>query len=172
MFIKRENIAEQGAEVPVGLYRARVLSTSVKKMTKRPECDMTTLKCEIISPETVQNAGKTVTSAGRQFYLRLMHVPGESWGNGAAQTFLDKLQIPCDEGYDTDKGDELLKGMEFDIVLESEEQIKRYPREEGEKEGKPILDSAGNPVKNGWQIKAELSNVPAYCNPVKTDMPI
>lgn len=99
-----------------------------------------------------------------------MHVPGEDWGQAKVFTFMDKLGIDYGDGYDTDLHEAYFKGMEFDIVLDSEEDVMRKPKQPGQKEGDPILDGEGNQITNGWIIRGDIANVPDKCRPNKVEL--
>lgn len=135
---------------------------------------MTTLTTEIID-DTITLDEKEYVVAGRQARLFLMHVQKESWGQARVEVFCRKLALPIEESddgiggtemlYDDEKHELYFKGMEFDIVLHPEEQVKRMDKKAGEKEGKPILDGEGNEIKDGWRLVGGIDDVPSHCAP-------
>lgn len=166
-YSKSDSVQGGKCQVPKQLYRARVTGTKFGKSGKGH--DMTTLTCEIIDPEAIELNGETLRIAGRQFNLWLLHVPNETWGQARVFDFMERLGIDHGGEYDTDLHKEYFLGMEFDIVLDSEEDVKRYEKQPGEKEGKPILDGEGNPISDGYRILAQVDSVPTKCRPVKND---
>jgi len=165
-----------GGYIPEGLYRARCIGT---KFTPRNGSGqrMTTLDCEIIEPETLEINGKEVTVAGRKFPIYLIHNPEKTgWASQEqVMNFCKKLNIDLgsDENgepvYDDDLHKEYFHGMEFDIVLKAEEQIKRYQKKPGEKVGAPILDGEGKEISSGWQITTNPDDVLDNCKPTKNE---
>ena len=154
--------------LPKNLYRARIIGTKYGKSAKG--YDMTTLTCEVISPESVNVDGNDYRIAGRQFNLWLMHVPGETWGQAQVFDFMDKLGIVYGDEYDTERHEEYFKGVEFDIILDSQEEVKRMAPKAGQKQGDPILDGEGNKISDGYRILANLSDVPSQCRPTRVSM--
>lgn len=168
MKIKSSEMATNaGGWIPEMLYRVRCIGTAFTKenSSKQP---MTTLKCEIIDPEKTTVDGKEVVLAGRPFQMFLIHnVSRTGWASQEqVMEFCKKLGIETgvdDRGepeYDTDLHKEYYHGMEWDMVLSCEEQIRRHPRQPGEKEGKPILDGEGKEISMGFQVRANPSDVP------------
>lgn len=163
--------------LPRGRYRARVIGTKKGKSSKDDHV-MTTLTCEIIEDATVN--GEELQCAGRQFTMFLHHVANETWGQSQVFKLCKRLGIKLpteDDGmggetplYDDDLHKEYFHGMEFDIILSSSEDVKRYEPEQGEKLGKPILDGEGNPISGGFRINLpNINDVPEHCNPVKNE---
>lgn len=166
---KSDTVVGNKCPIPTELYRGRVIGTKEGKSSGGHP--MTTLTCEIIAPETVVIDDKEYKIAGRQFMLWLMHVPSEQWGQGKVFSFMDKLGLDCGEDYDTTKHKEYFLGMEFDIILSSEEDIKRMAPKPGQKLGDPIRDGEGNPISLGYRITTDLDNVPVHCRPTRTELP-
>lgn len=169
---KSEARSSAGGFIPEGMYRARVIGT--KFVTKNGSGQpMTTLDCEIIEPETLTIDGAEITVAGRKFPIYLIHnVERTGWASQEqVNRFCDKLRIETglDENgepeYDTDQHKEYFHGREFDIILKSEEEIKRYERKPGQKQGDPILDGEGNQISNGFRITGNADDVPENCHP-------
>jgi hypothetical protein len=168
--IAKSDVVQGGRnEIPTRLYRVRCIGTKFGKSGKGH--DMTTLDIEIIDPEFVNINGQEYRVTGRQAKMWLLHVPGETWGQGRVFGFMDKLGIQYGEEYDTDLHKEYFMGMEWDMVLSSEETLARHPKQPGEKEGAPILDGEGKPISSGFQIDADIELVPANCRPSKTELP-
>lgn len=169
MKIQKTDIVQGGrCKITRGLYRVRVIGTDFGKSSKGHA--MTTLTVEIIEPETIMDGDVELKIAGRQTKIYLMHVPSEAWGQAQVFEFMDKLGIDHNNEYDTDLHKEYFLGQEFDIILDSEEDLKRYAKVPGEKEGKPILDGQGAPISNGWNIKTGLSDIPALCRPTRSEL--
>lgn len=167
-FNKADAVVGGRCQIPKDRYRARIINEKVGK--SRSDYDMITLTGEIIAPEEIDLNGKVARIAGRQFQLFLMLVPGESWGLDQVCTFMDKLAIDYGGEVDTGLTKEYFHGVEFDIVLDSEEDIQRKPAQPGQKEGDPILDGEGNPITNGWRIIANLNAVPEKCAPSRSEL--
>lgn len=173
---KAETATNAGGYISEGLYRARVLGTKSvpKNSSGKP---MTTLSCEIIDPEAITVNGENVRVAGRQFQLYLIHnVERTGWASQEqVLRFADKLKVELgtDENgepeYDTDLHKEYFHGMEFDIVLRAEEDVKRYAPKPGQKQGDPILDGEGKQISSGWRITANPDDVPENCSPRKNE---
>jgi len=177
MKISKANTATNaGGYIPEGLYRARCLGTKFteKNSSGKP---MKTLDCEVIDPEAVTIDGREVRVAGRKFQLFLIHnVERTGWASQEQVfRFCDKLgiELPLDENgepdYETDDHKEYFHGMEFDIVLKAEEDIKRYERKAGQKVGDPILDGEGKQISAGWRITANPDDVLDNCHPTKNE---
>lgn len=177
MKISSANIrTNAGGFIPEGLYRARCVSSKFtpKNSSGQP---MTTLDCEIIEPESLDINGKTVIVAGRKFNLYLIHnVERTGWASQEqVMRFCSKLNVDLgtdDAGepeYDTDLHKEYFHGMEFDIVLKAEEDVKRYAPEPGQRVGKPILDGEGKEISNGWRITANPDDVPDNCKAARNE---
>lgn len=165
-----------GGFIPEGLYRARCIAT--KHTAKNSSGQrMTTLDCEVIEPESIEINGKSVIVAGRKFSMFLIHnIERTGWASQEqVMRFAKKLNVDLevdengDEVYDDDLHKEYYHGMEFDIVLKAEEDIKRYERQPGEKVGRPILDGEGKEISNGWRITANPDDVPDNCKPTKNE---
>jgi len=164
-------------ELPKGCYRARVTGTSFGKSNSGNP--MTTLNAEIVEPESITIDGADQRIAGMSFKLYLVHVPslvGKQTESSQSQVFrfMDKLKVEYDgEEYDTDAHAEYFLGMEFDIILSSEEAIKRLPadKSKGEKIGAPILDGEGKEISDGWRINANISDVLENCRPSRAEVP-
>ncbi len=164
------------AFIPKMRYRARVIGTKLGEASSGNP--MTTLKCEIID-DKVEHDGKEYEVAGRQFPLFLMHVQNESWGQAKVEEFCRRLDIDIqeeDDGmggtallYDDSLHNEYFKGMEFDIILHAEENVKREEKRPGEKLGRPILDGEGKEIKDGWRVVGDIGDVPQYCNPSRNE---
>lgn len=157
----------QGGNCYIPKERYRVRCTATKLGKSNSGLPMTTLSMEIIEPESITHDGKNYMIAGRQFSYWLMHVQSESWGQARVEEFCTKLGIDTEDAYDDELHNEYFKGMEFDAVLSSEEDIKRKDRLPGQKVGDPILDGEGKPITNGWRVVAQLQDVLTHCNPVK-----
>ena len=128
---------------------------------------MTDLLCEVVSPEQVEHEDVTYNLAGQKFHLRIVHKAD------AIETtfqFMDKLGIEHNNEYDTKKINDYFRGVGFDIVLTSQEQVARYDATGDEKVVKPILDGEGAEISNGWQIQAWANEVPLNANPDKVDL--
>ena len=162
-------VADSNSQLPQGTYIARVLKfdhqgpNSAKYKEKGYE--MTTLTCEIVQPDKVTLPdGTEARSAGRRFNFWLMWNSEESWGTGRNITAIAKmLGISKDEvNINTDDPESLklvFGNRHFQVILSSEENIKRAERQKGEKQGKPILDAFGKEIKDGWRVKAQLDDI-------------
>jgi hypothetical protein len=158
--------------IPKLRYRARCIGT--KNGKSGGGHNMTTLSCEVID-DTVEQDGTSYEVAGREFKLFLMHVQKESWGQARVEEVCKRLGVELeteDDGmggeavvYDDELHKEYFHGREFDIILHSEERIKRKEKKPGQKVGDPILDGEGNEIKDGWMIQADLLDIPEHCNP-------
>lgn len=167
---EKSDVVQGGkCQIPKDRYRVRVIGEKFGKSSS--DADMTTLTVEIIEPEEVLIDNQVFKIAGRQAQMWLMHVPGETWGQSRVFEFMDKLGLDYGTHYDPKLIKEYFHGVEFDIVLSSEEDIQRYPKQQGEKMGKPILDGEGNPITNGYRILANLDAVPDKCRPTRVDLP-
>lgn len=163
---RRSDVVKGGQfEIPKDLYRVRVLNSSFG--TSSGGHPMTTLKMEIIHPESIVVNGEDKMLAGRKFSVWLMHNPDEQWGQARVFDFCDKLGIDVGDDYDPSLHKEYFVGMEFDAILRSEENVKRKDRQPGQKQGDPILDGEGKPISVGWNILMNIEEVPEKCNPVK-----
>ena len=160
--------------LPTRTYRVRINQT--EKKTSGAGYNMIAMKMEIIHPEAVDVEGKAVTVAGRKFTGHLMLVPGQAWGTREYE-FCDKLGIQLekdDEGvdiFDDTRHAEYFRGVEFDTELSSTETFKTYPKQPGEKEGKPILDGEGNKISRGFMTQFDVSRIPdgGLANPSKVE---
>lgn len=153
------------------LGRLRIIGTKFEASNSKGN-PMTTLTCEVIEPEEVAVDGKLVKVAGEKATIWLIHNPEKDWGGqGMVETFCRKLNVDLDGSYDTELHKEYFKGMEFDIILSSRELIKRYPPKPGQsrEEADPILDANGKVISSGWQIQANLSDVPDNCRPSRNE---
>ncbi len=175
---------ENKCRIPEGTYRARVIGTKFDKTNSKGN-PMTTLECEIISPEIINDeSGQEQNIAGRPFNLYLSHVltiSGNQRQSGQAQVFqfmgklgLNEMLEGNEESglqYDTDKHREYFLGMEFDIALKCEQDYKRAKadRAAGERVGKILTDSNGEKLTDGWKINAFVSDVLEQCNPERND---
>jgi hypothetical protein len=166
---KTDAVVGGRCQIPKDLYRARCIGAKYGKSAK--DLPMTTLTCEVIGPESIEVNGQEYRIVGRQFKLYLMNVPEESWGQAQVFEFMDKLGIDHGGEYDTDLVKEYFLGMEFDIVLDSEEAVMRKAPQPGQREGDVIKDGEGNPITNGWNIQAQMSGVPDKCAPTRIDLP-
>lgn len=170
--------------LPQSSYRARVVKSEFGESASRNP--MTTLSCEIIEPERITVDGEEKVVASRTFKLYLVHVPhlvGQQPISSQAQVFefMERLEVADlmekdDNGkylYNTALHKEYFLGCEFDIILSSQERIKRMrpDKTKGEKQGQPILDGEGNQIKDGWQIQANISDVQENARPTRIDMP-
>jgi len=175
MKISRSDVVFGGRiELPLQLYRARVVNTDAGKSSSGNP--MTTLGCEVIEPESVNVNGSDFKIAGKTFNLWLVHVPhliGKQTQSSQASVleFCSKLKLDIGEEYDVDLHREYYLGQCFDIVLRSEEDFKRYPKKPGEKIGEIIKDGDGNAISNGFQLRANLSDVPPNCRPSREEQP-
>lgn len=167
-FNKTDVVQGGRCEIPTALYRVRCNKSKFGKSNSDNE--MTTLSCEIVAPESINVNGIDYSIAGRDFQLFLMHVPDKSWGQAQVFEFCEKLGIDLADGYDTELHEQYFVGLEWDMILSSEEIIKRMPKQQGEKEGAPILDGLGNKISAGWQVRANLGDVPQHANPTRVDM--
>lgn len=174
MLIDNTQIIRGGKSfLPTALYRAQVVDASYGLSSSGNP--MTTLSLEIIEPEKIEHEGKEYMVAGRSFKMFLVHTTSltgrqtESSQAGVVD-FMTKLGLE-DENYDTDKVKEYFLGQQFDIILNSVEDVKRFAKQPGEKVGKPILDGEGKEITNGWNINAQLSDVPANCRPSRVEVP-
>ncbi len=160
--------------IPTQTYRVRCIGTKLSKSSSN--FPMTTLDCEIIEPETLTLSGTEVTVAGRTFQLYLIHNPGKVGWASQDQVFEFCEKIAADlpvnpetsrPRYKTEDHRAYYLGREFDIVLQSEEQIKRLPPKPGQKfgQGDPVLDGEGKPISLGYRITANPDDVPANCHP-------
>ena len=85
--------------LPKRLYRVRC--NKAKYNLNNKGNPMTTLDCEIISPEEVEIPGGKARCVGRSFALRIVHKPGEE---GSLRQIVERLQATSDiANYDTDK---------------------------------------------------------------------
>lgn len=176
MFIKRsETKSSQGGLVPEMTYRVRCLGTKFKSKNSSGN-PMTTLNCEIIQPEEIEINGKPVTMAGKDFALFLTHnFDKDGWGSQEeVLDFCRKLGVQLsidpdsgEEGYDCSKADEYFKGMEWDMILRSKEDVKRY--QTGPNQGQPILDGEGKEISAGQRINARPSDVLENCHPSRNE---
>lgn len=155
-------------QVPMGLYRVRCIGTNNTKSSSENAHDMMVLECEIIDPPTVDLNGRPAEVAGRKFTMWL-HMPAtKNWGLEKTCQFMDKLKIEYDpNNVDPKNHKEYFHAMEWDMVLDSEEDVLRKPKQPGQKVGDPVLDGQGNPISRGWRVKADSSMVPDYCNPIR-----
>ena len=180
---KTDIIQSENVYIPQGTYRVRCVKADfVKENSKKNP--MTTLSLEIIEPEKIMVDGSEFSIAGRTFKMFLIHVVEVTKGrNESPQAevyrFMDKLGLTSametDENnqpvWDSDHTNDYFLGMEFDIALESQENIKRFRADKaaGEKVGKPMLDGEGKEIKEGWQITAFPNQVLPHCNPVRNE---
>lgn len=171
--------------IPTGSYRVRVINTKLGKSNAGNP--MTTLGCEIISPEVVEVDGEEKSVAGRPFNLYLVHIPSlvgaqRVSSQGQVFEFMDRLNLKSmmkdgdtsNPKYVTEHHKEYFLGMMFDIILRAKTNIKRKKltdedKAAGKKSGDPILDGEGKEIIDGYNIEANISDVPIYCNPERDD---
>lgn len=163
---KSDVVMSNRIELPLQVYRARVTGTETGKSSAGNL--MTTLKCEIIEPESVDVNGQNYKIGGKTFNLYLVHTPGlvgKQTQSSQSQVLelCDKLGLDIGEDYDTDLHKEYYLGQTFDIILHSEEAFKRFPKKPGEKVGEIMKDGEGNPISNGFVLQAGLSDIPPHC---------
>lgn len=179
MKINKQDVVLGGKiQLPKQVYRICIVNTEGGKSSSGNP--MTTLKCEIIEPETLIIDGTDYRIAGKGFNLYLVHVPGlvgKQTQSSQSQVieFCTKLGLnPYDEegNYNTELHKEFFLGRIFDIVLSSEEDFKRYNKQPGEKVGQIMKDQEGNPLSNGYVIRANVSDVLEHCRPERRmDLP-
>lgn len=159
-------VVDSSVRLPRGIYRVRVINTKFGKSAKGN--DMTTLDCEIIEPEVINIDGRDVNIAGKKFAYYLVHNMERGFGGqGAVFEFCDKVEVDIEDGYDDSLHRDYFFGLEFDALLDSEEDFKRHRPEPGEKVGKVMKDGEGKPIFNGYRVIAQLQDVLAKCNPSK-----
>lgn len=175
LIAKTDTVMGGRCPIPTQLGRVRVCATKFG-LSKEKKNPMTTLTLEIVEPETITVGEESFNVVGRQFNWWLVHNPelvgaqSESSQAGVLK-LCEKLQIEVGDSYDTDLHKEYFLGREFDIVLTSEEDVKRYPAKAGERVGAPILDAEGKPISNGWFITSRPTDVPDNCRPTRVEMP-
>lgn len=161
-----ETPSSQGGYIPEQTYRVRITDTKYTSANSTGN-PMTTLSCEVIEPESVEVNGKTLTTAGKNFQMFLVHnFEKAGWGSQEEVLgFCQRLGVDVGEAYDTDLHEEYFKGFEFDIILRAKEEVKRYTQ--GPKRGQPLLDGEGKEIKSEMRINARPSDVLENCRPVK-----
>lgn len=162
-----DTMPAENSEIPSQIYRVRIIGTSLKSSSSGNP--MTTLIGEIIEPDKVEIDGQLRNVAGRQFQLYLMHVPDKAWGQGTVLQFCGRLGLDVGEFYDTELHSEYFLGMEFDMPISCERDIKRFERKPGEKLGQPMLDGEGNEILVGYRLNGQVREVPVFCKPVRND---
>jgi hypothetical protein len=174
MIINKADVVVAGRiNLPLDTYRVQITKTeSGKSAAGNP---MTTLAAEIVSPEVKTVNGDEYKIAGMPFRLFLVHtvaLVGKQIESSQAEVlrFCTKLGLDIGDNYDTDLHKEYFLGQQFEMLLSSKEDVKRYPKNPGEKEGQPIKDSEGNTISNGFFINAQLRDVLDHCQPTRVDM--
>lgn len=151
----------RGARVglPRDRYTVRVLAA--KKDQSKKGFEMTVADMEIVSPEFILNPdGSKVMIAGTKVKTWFLHQPTEDWGQARVVEFCEKVGLSDEAQEDTDVFRDELVGKTVSWILSSEEQFKRYGRNDPDPEraGKEILDDEGNRISNGFQPRADVAD--------------
>lgn len=163
--INTNDLPDVSGPLPVGTYTVQIVD--VKQEPSKKYSPMDTFECQILSPDVVQNGASKVAAAGRKFTI------WQSYGIAAlrrAKENLAKLgiDIPTEVAMPTE--DEVrsgaykripeiqdltrsLKGMCFEMQLQTKPRTKT---DTGRRDGRPMLDEAGQPIIAGHDIDADL----------------
>lgn len=156
------------AQIPRERYTARFIKAEKKRSAKGNL--MIHASAEILSPAEVTLAdGRTVAAAGRKFDCYYTIDPVAEKGLAMTFDIFSTLGLLDNNGeINPELVVEALNsgGFCFDVILDSEEQVQRYPAKPGQTIGQPILDAAGKEISKGWRIK--LPNSADYVGRVPT----
>jgi hypothetical protein len=146
-------------------YKLRV-KEALFDLSKASGNPMLTLRCEITSPLEVMRSGKKYSLDGLTvtFYFvtrvienGILNEEKTAKKHGEFLEFLKKMDLP--QEFDDENVDPVVfEGLEFYAILNSQEsKPTKVNQDTGKRE--PILDAAGQPIVNGWEIQANNRNI-------------
>ena len=155
----KSDTAEVSGQVPPYMkdnYTLRVLEAT-SGSSKSSGNPMITLKAEIVRPEKVKRGNKEYNIGGMQV---MYYLPFSDKMKGQILDLYERLGLGGDidlENLDAKPWE----GMVFDAILDSEEDMpqKKVVAEDGKVTYEAIKDAAGQPVKRGFKIKANIQDI-------------
>ena len=152
----------QDGPLPRGTYTVTINAITInQKKDSDPPVYWASVEWEILQPDTVQFAGKTLAVGGRTFKTIQSLDPAKPKGLGAVDDFCRRMGVHAEvfpEGnFNSEAFVKNLTGKVFDAVLEAVEHKPRAPlteaeRAEGKKQGEVLKTSDGVEIKMGWEV--------------------
>ena len=144
--------------VPKDSYVVRV--TKAEKGQSQKGFEMSVVDLEVISPESIEVLGEQVMIAGSKTRVWFLHEPSQDWGQARVIEFCEKVGMSEESQEDTDVFRQEIVGKQLNWILDSEEVIERYGKNDPnpDKRGKPLLDPDGKEISKGYRITANIQD--------------